>query len=152
MSGAVSYELFSARVGSASSGFTPDGGIYETFLNNTGTDSVKGTIVVASTTTNNAVDIAPIGSMMPIGVIYESTVPNGLPVKVVVYGKAEVLLEDSQSATTGYWCSVSNTVAGRMIQESSEPTDTNHNREIGHSLQTVDSGTDVLALIQLHFN
>ncbi len=151
MSGAISYELFSARVGSTSGGFTPDGGIYETFINTTGI-SVKGTIVVASTTTNNAVDIAPIGSTMPIGVIYENEVPNGSPVKVVVYGKAEVLLEDNQSATTGYWCSVSNTVAGRMFQQPSEPTDTNHNREIGHSLQTVDSGTDVLALIQLHFN
>lgn len=151
MSGVISYELFSARVGSTSSGFTPDGGIYETFVNNTGT-SVKGTIVVASTTTNNAVDIAPIGSTMPIGVIYENAVPNGSPVKVVVYGKAEVLLEDNQSATTGDWCSVSNTVAGRMFQQSSEPTDTDHNREIGHSLQNVDSGTDVLALIQLHFN
>lgn len=151
MSGTISYELFSARVGCTSSGFTPDGGIYETFINTTGI-SVKGTIVVASTTTNNAVDIAPIGSIMPIGVIYEDKVPNGSPVKVVVYGKAEVLLEDSQSATTGYWCSVSNTVAGRMLQQPSEPTDTNHNREIGHSLQTVDSGTDVLALIQLHFN
>lgn len=151
MSGVISYELFSARVGSSSSGFTPEGGIYETFVNNTGT-SVKGTIVIASATTNNAVDIAPTGSTMPIGVIYENAVPNGSPVKVVVYGKAEVLLEDSQDATVGYWCSVSTTDAGKMSQQLSEPTDTNHNREIGHSLQSVTGGTDVLALIQLHFN
>ena len=150
MSGSVSYELFSSKVGSSGSGFTPEGGVYETFVNHTGV-SVKGTIVVASTTIYNAVDIAPASTAMPIGVIYENEVANGSPVKVVVYGKAEVLLKDEQSSSYGYWCGVSD-VDGRMYQISTVPSTAEHNREIGHSLQANASGTDVLSRIQIHFN
>lgn len=150
MSASVSYELFAEKVGDSDNGFTSDGGLYETFVNNTGT-SVKGTIVIASKTIFNAVDIAPANSSMPIGVIYESGVANGSPVKVVVYGKAHVLLKDGQGATLGYWCGVSDT-AGRMYQVSTVPSTTEHSLEIGHSLQSNVSGTNVLSLIQVHFN
>ncbi|MFA6860472.1 MAG: hypothetical protein WCR30_03705 [Clostridia bacterium] len=150
MSGVVSYELFSSRLGTSQTGVTSEGGIFETFINNTGT-SVKGTIVVASITVADGVDIAPIDSVMPIGVIYESGIDNGFPVKVVTYGKAEVLLKDGQSSTIGYWCGVSDT-AGRMYQALTAPSTIEHSREIGHSLETTASGTNVLSLVQLHFN
>lgn len=150
MSGTVSYELLSSKIGSVSNGFTTEGGIYETFVNNTGI-SVKGTIVVASTAVDNAVDIAPANSQMPIGVIYESGIVNGSNVKVVVYGKSQVLLKNGESSIRGYWCGVSD-VAGRMYQQSSLTSNTEHNREIGHSLESIISGTNVLSLIQLHFN
>lgn len=114
MSGLVSYELFNSRFPSGTNGFTSEGGIYEIFINKTGADSVKGTIVVASTSVDNAVSIAPAGSPMPIGVIYESGIADGSSVKVVVYGKAQVLLADGHAATHGYWCGVSSLVAGRM--------------------------------------
>lgn len=131
-------------------GFTVDGGIYETFINNTGV-SVKGTIVVASTNLSNAVDIAPANSSMPIGVIYEDDIANGSPVKVVVYGKAQVLLKNGEASTNGYWCGVSD-VPGRMYQLSSVPSTAEHNREIGHSIESKVTETDVLSYIQLHFN
>ena len=150
MSGLVGYELFAARVGGGSNGFTTEGGIYETFINNTGI-SVKGTIVVASTSADNAVDIAPANSQMPMGAIYENGIVNGSNVKVVVYGKAEILLKDGESSNRGYWCGVSDT-AGRMYQLSAAPSTTEHNREIGHSLKTTTSGINVLSLIQMHFN
>jgi len=150
MSGVVSYELFNTRFPS-SNGFTSDGGLYETFINDTGAPSILGTIVVASSTVADAVSTAPISSMMPIGVIAEDGIANGSPVKVITYGKAYVLLKDGESATLGYWCGVSD-VAGRMYQLSAVPVTPEYNQEIGHSLNTTASGTDVLSLIQVHFN
>ncbi len=150
MSGAVSYELFAERMGSGNIGFTPEGGIFQTFVNNTG-NSVKGTIVVASTSVDNAVDIAPGDSPMPIGIIYENGISNGNPVKVVTSGKAAVLLKDDEPAARGNWCGVSD-ITGRMMQKATAPSTTEHYREIGHSLENKNSGTDVLALVSLHFN
>lgn len=69
----------------------------------------------------------------------------------LVYGKAEVLLKNGLASNRGYWCGVSD-VAGRMYQSSSVPSTTDHNREIGHSLESKTSGTNVLSLVQLHFN
>lgn len=151
MSGLVSYELFNSRFPSGTNGFTPEGGIYEIFINKTGTASVKGTIVVASTSVDNAISIAPAASPMPIGVIYESGIDDGSPVKVVVYGKAQVLLADGQGATHGYWCGVSNLVAGRMFQAALPPA-LQLSQEIGQSIQTSSDGTNVLSLVQIHFN
>lgn len=150
MSGIVSYDLFVERIGSGAIGFTPEGGIYGSFINNTGT-SLKGTVVAISSSLPNAVDIAPAGSVTPVGVIYESGIPNGSPVKIVIYGKAEVLLENSQASSLGYWCGVSTTQAGRMIQLSTVPITEQLNNRIGYSLQSVSGGTDVLSLVQLHF-
>lgn len=144
----MSYELLSARFGS--SGFTPDVGIYQTFINNTGT-SVKGTIVVASSSVDNAVDIAPANSSFPIGVVFESGVSNGSSVKVVIYGKAQVLLKNSETSTHGYWCGVSD-VNGRMYELVTVPNVTDHWKEVGHSLETKTGGTDVLVWVQVHFN
>ena len=132
------------------SGFTSYGGYYETFKNNTGT-SVEGTIVIASTSEYNAVDIALADSSSPIGVIYESGIINGNPVKVVVSGKAQVLLNNLVPSALGYWCGVSAT-AGRMYQSATVPSTTEHNREIGHSLESQGAGTDVRSLVQIHFN
>jgi len=151
MSGTVSYELFASRFPSDGNGFTTEGGMYATFINKTGANSVKGTIVITSTTTDNAVETAPANSEMPIGVIYENGIADGSPVKVVVYGKAEVLLKNTEPATHGYWCGVSDT-AGRMYQRATAPSTTEHSREIGHSLQSTAAGTNVLSLVQLHFN
>ncbi len=151
MSGAVSYELFAEKTGGGSSGFTAEGGIFETFVNNTGV-SVKGTIVVASATVDHAVDIAPADSQMPIGVIYENGIANGSPVKVAVSGKAEVLLKNDTASVRGFWCGVSD-AAGRMYQADAPPgTLEENNRKIGHSLSTGDSGTDVLSMVELHFH
>lgn len=148
MSSSVSYEYLSSILNGCS--FTTEGGLYQIFINKTGASSVKGTIVSASTTTDNAVQIAPANTEMPIGVIYESGIADGSAVKVVTYGKADVLLKNGEASTHGYWCGVSDT-AGRMYQLSS-PNPTAHYREIGHSLESKSSGTNVLSRVQLHFN
>jgi hypothetical protein len=152
MSGSVSYELFASKIGGSEVGFTTEGGLYQVFINDTGADSVKGTIVVASTQTEDAVEIAPADTQMPIGAIYEDGIADGSNVKVVTYGKVQVLMEDSSASTKGYWCGVSGT-AGRMFQQSSAPVGTSiHNREIGKSLEDTVAGTDVLSWVQMHFN
>lgn len=148
----MSVQLYNivCACGNANLGVTAEGGIYETFVNHTGT-SVKGTIVIASTSVANGVDIAPKKTAVPIGVIYESGIENGANVKVVVYGKAQVLLASTKTATIGYWCGVSDDTDGRMYQLQDAPVGTStHNQEIGHSLQTSTAGS--LSLIQLHFN
>jgi hypothetical protein len=150
MSGVVSYELFQSRI-PVNNGFTADGGLYGTFINDTGDVSVLGTIVKASPNLDNAVSVATGDSFMPIGVIAEDGVLIGGNVKVVTYGKAYVLMKDYETATRGYWCGMSDT-DGRMIQLVSVPAATEHFREIGHSLQSQPAGEDVLALVQLHFN
>lgn len=147
MSGTVSYDLFTSRLGSGNNiGFTPEGGLYLTLVNNTGL-SVKGTIVIASATVDNGVDIAPASSQMPIGVIYESGVANGSLVKVVVYGKAEVLLRDGESATNGYWAGTS-VDSGRMYQAAIPSL--LPGQQIGNSLEDKASGTDVLSYVFVH--
>lgn len=131
-------------------GFTPDGGVYQTFINQTG-DSVQGTIVMQSAADDNTVVIAAANSPLAIGVIYEGGIANGSPVKVVVYGKAQVLLRDGQSVGRGGWCVLSNTVDGRM----EEGTITGallvseYAKGIGISLEDKSSG---LAWVQLQFN
>lgn len=151
MAGIVSYELLNSKTNTNGTWFTAEGGVYATYINNTGSASVKGTIVVASTALDNAVEIASASSQMPIGVVYETGVANGDPVKVVIYGRAEVLLRDGESASQGYWCGTS-IVSGRMYQLSAPPLLTDYYREIGHSLETTASGTDVLSMVTLHFN
>jgi len=103
MSGVVSYELFSSKLPSEEIGFTSIGGLYQTFVNDTGSDSVLGTIVVASTSVDGGVSVAPAGSQMAIGIVAENGVNDGDPVKVVTSGKAYVLLRDSLSSNNGYW-------------------------------------------------
>ena len=137
--------------GGGATGFTIEGGLYVTLINGTGAASVKGTVVVASTAIDKAVRIAPANSDMPMGVIYDNGVANGGNVKVVVCGNAETLLKNGQAASRGFWCGISD-VAGRMYQVVNPPSTTEHNRELGHSLETKASGTNVLALVNLHWN
>ena len=140
------------KVGSGVSGFTTDGGMYQTFINNTGLPSIKGTIVIASNAITNGVKIATANSFVSIGVIYDDGILNGQPIKVVICGKAKVLLKNGQSCIQGDWLGVSDN-AGRMYSNGAEPPSTSdHNREIGHSLESKSSGINVLALVTLHFN
>ena len=151
MSSSVSLEYLNTVIGGGGNiGFTADGGLFITLINNTGT-SVKGTIVSACTTSDNCAMTAPANSIMPIGVIVENGVLNGSPVKVAISGKAYVLMKNGQSATRGFWVGCSDN-AGRAYMIVDPPSTSLHSSEIGHSLETKASGTNVLALIDLHFN
>jgi hypothetical protein len=136
-----------------STGFTTDGGYYVTLTNKTSAASVKGTIVMAAAGTGNAVDIATANTPFSLGVIYESGVADGSPVKVVVSGRAQVLLRDGSGATRGYWCTISNLTDGRMIQSAALPLlVADYAAGIGISLQDAAADVNVLAWVMLQFN
>lgn len=128
---------------------TVDGGLAIKLINKTGAPSVKGTVVIASTTTDGAFELAPSSSQYPIGIVYEAGIADGSDCLVVVAGIAEVLINDSQAATHGDWARVSTTVNGRARCTGFEAG--NHDLEIGHCIQSVGAGTNQLAKVVLHF-
>jgi hypothetical protein len=134
---------------------TPEGGMIERYINDTGASSVKGTVVeVARNAVDDAVDIAGTSSDDVIGVIYDDGVADGDFVWVVTQGKAQVLLEDGTIATRGFWVGTGLTTPGRADATSADPPGfvLRHFDEIGHCLETKGAGTDVLVLVHLHFN
>ena len=132
-------------------GITPEGGIALKLTNRTGSNSVKGTIVIASASYDSAFAVSASDENMAIGAVYENGIADGSACWVVISGVAEVLLKDGVAGTRGYICYCSAT-AGRMDQASTVPADAVHFREIGHCIEAKSSGTDVLAKIVMHFN
>jgi hypothetical protein len=128
------------------------------YINKTGALSVRGTLLELSDTTANGVQANDADENHPIGVMEFSGVPDGGLCWVVTDGPAYVLIEDGTTATLHYWARVSITDAGRAdITNAEAPGGTitaleNHLKEIGHCMESVGSGTDVLALVHLHFN
>ena len=140
---------------------TPLGGFAVKFVNKTGANSVYGTVCDISATTFRAVDVEEAAGSDPIGIMYGdnegNAVADGSDVWVVTGGPAEVLLENGTAATMGNWVGTADTDAGRAdatVTEGNIPnlTFAEHFREIGHCMQTIGSGTDVLALVKTHFN
>lgn len=126
--------------------------------NRTGAVSVKGMVVTASDTYDNAFAINPADIPKPFGVVYESGIADGAECYVVTGGVADVLLQDNTAATRGYWAKVSDTAAGRAdIRNQMPPGGTiaaleDHGAEIGHCIQSVTAGTNKLARCVIHFN
>ena len=137
--------------------WTAEGGLAISLTNKTGAASVKGMIVDASTTTDDAFGIEGADDLNPIGVVYEAGVADGSECWVVVQGIAEVLLKDSTASTKGYWVKVSD-AAGRADATNAAPPGGTvqaleiHMQEIGHCIESKTAGTDVLAKIVMHFN
>jgi len=140
------------NVGALRTMLTVEGGIAIKLTNKTGANSVKGSVVSASTALNYACMLQD-HQVAAIGVVYEDGVPDGAEVWVVVQGMADVLLENSTAATRGYWVYCS-TVDGRANATLAGPPAgaDEHFKEIGHCIQTIGAGTDVLARAVLHFN
>lgn len=137
---------------------TAEGGIAIPLINKTGAPSIKGTLVNTEANTDFGVNTVAADEPDIIGAIYQDGIPDGESVLVVISGAAQVLLEDGTTATRGYWCRVSATQAGRADITNAEPPGGTinaidaHFKEAGHALESVGSGTDVLATIILHFN
>jgi len=133
--------------------FTEEGGFAILLTNKTGAASVKGTIVEADTTTDNAFKASAASSDDPIGIVYEAGVADGSECWVVIYGIAEVLLKDTTASTRGYWVMTSD-AAGRADATNAAPPGfvASHFQEIGHCIESKTAGTDVLAKIVMHFN
>lgn len=130
---------------------TPDGGIGIRLKNATGTGSVRGSVVRASLTADDSFDLEPAGGDDAIGVVYTDGVAGGQYATVVIGGIADVLLQNGETATRGYWVRVSASVAGRAAMEAT-PNPMTHWTEIGHCIESKASGTNVLARCVLHFN
>ena len=137
---------------------TVEGGIAVKLTNKTGAASVKGTLVIADTTTDDAFKIMPANGVMVIGAVYENGIADGSECWVVIAGIAEVLLEDSTAATRGYWARTSVNDNGRADITNAAPPGGGipeldiHTAEIGHCIESKSAGTDVLAKIIMHFN
>lgn len=121
---------------------TSEKGHLAKMTNGTGSTSVKGTLVAASTTMSAAVMIPATGYDI-IGVIYESGVLANSPVWVWLPGSyCRALLVDSVGMSRGQRLAASTSTLGRMTTSTS---DSDHLR-IGFSLQVQSGGTDVLGL------
>jgi len=131
--------------------FTPEGGLAVLYKNRTGANSVKGMIVAASTSYDNAIYTAPANADMPVGVVYENGIADTYDVWVVVSGVADVLMKNTVAPVHGYVAFVSST-AGRADCGGSIPANAEHWREIGHLLESKTGGTDVFSKVTLHFN
>ncbi len=135
-------------------GLTGDGGLCVKLTNATNLTSVKGWVVQASTSSNNAFQIG-INAYDAIGCCYESGIPSGQQAWVVVSGIASVLLHNTSSR--GGWIQPSTTQAGRGLEMTPPSglgslTQDMHFKEIGHCLEQFASGSDYLAKAIIHFN
>jgi hypothetical protein len=136
--------------------FTPEGGYAIKVINDTGANSVKGTIMEASKAVDEAVILAGIDDPDPMGIMYSDGIADGEEVWVVVSGIAEVLY--STAVTRGTFARVPETgdasaTAGYAIAEAlpAPPFATNkHFQELGHPLESI--GAPGLAKTIIHFN
>ncbi len=137
--------------------FTPEGGIAVRLINKTSAPSVKGTIVVADSTTDDAFKVATGSDPDCIGVVYDDGVADGSECWVVTFGIAEVLLKDATASTRGYWVQASDT-GGRADATNAAPPGggvteiDRHFTEVGHCIEFKNAGTNVLCKVVMHFN
>lgn len=76
---------------------TSDGGVAIHLKNNTGGESIEGYVVAIDDSENSSVKYIAQGGLNPIGVFYESGIPNGVDALVVVSGIANVYFSGSVS-------------------------------------------------------
>jgi len=139
--------------------FNEKGGKMTRYLNGTGAASVKGTLVQLDSNADLSVDTMGTSDPDCVGVIWSAGVADGDPVWVVTEGPAEALLEDSTASTRENWVRRSPNQAGRADATLAAPSGGTINElrehlegEVGHCMESVSSGTDVLCWIHLHFN
>lgn len=135
---------------------SPEGGLIRLYVNDTGGVSVKGTVVQLSSAIDLAVKKVIVDVPNPIGVIYNSGVPQGGKVWVVFTGSAYVLFN---TAVTRNWLvrtfigSDSGYIEGYGLAEPfpSSPFATDkHFCEFGHSEES--TVTPGLCRVNLHMN
>ena len=147
------------KVGTDESAFgvdaaTGERGFLVRMVNGTGSASVKGTLVSASTTTDHHF-IAQANEFDAFGVVAEAGIADGAECWIWVNGSTcQVLWEDGESATRGYLalCAPTDGRALNVQVPNTNPTVGEHFKEIGHAKESKASGTNVLVLCQIHFN
>lgn len=134
---------------------TNERGLLVKMINRTGGTSVKGTLVSASTSADREV-IHQANEYDTVGVVQEAGVAEGSEMWVWMVGSVcQVLYKDGVAATHGNILIAADT-DGRAIDLANPggglPGTDTHFKECGHVLQSVGAGTNVLALVVLHFN
>lgn len=139
-----------ARISSSLIKFTSEGGLAIKLLNKTGAPSVKGTVVSASTGTDEAF-MAQADEVSAIGVVYDNGVADAALCWVVIRGIAQVLLKDTTAATKGYfvYCSATD---GRAETKAAPADDAEHFKQVGSCIEDKTQGTSVLTKCVLSFN
>jgi hypothetical protein len=132
---------------------TGEYGLQIKLTNKTGAPTVKGQLVEPSSSTDMAFDTSDIDDLDCIGVVYEAGVADGSDAWIWTgHGTVcQVLLKDGTASTRGNWVGTSDT-AGRADATTATPPGAvlGHFQEIGHCLESVSSGTNVLARILFH--
>lgn len=123
------------------------GGYAIRLTNRTGSNTVAGQIVKASTATDDAFALAGVNELMPIGVILESGVSNGSEAWIVVSGIVVVLVDAGGCARGDRLITAA---IGGFATVNNAPSVAVHFQEIGHSIETrVGAG---LVRCVVHFN
>jgi hypothetical protein len=124
-------------------------------VNRTGAASVLGTLVSLSTTADNEY-IRQANEFDTVGVLAESGIAEGAEVWIWKPGsRCQVLFKDGVTPTRGNILIAADTDGrGNSIANpgSGLPAVETHFKECGHVCQSVASGTDVLALCEIHTN
>ena len=151
----ISASINSMAFGNTKAQTNPDGGFMVRLINKSGAATVKGH-VVSNSLTAGGVEKIVIGEPDPIGVFYESGIPDGQEVWVVVSGIAQVFFVGAATAghlARGFVSGEADYVSGQAKSEAiptaSFATD-KHFYEIGHVIETT-SGPGLAKCI-LHFN
>lgn len=138
---------------------TPIGGIAIQKINKTGAPSIKGTVIEVDDSQDFSIKLTEADTDDATGIIYNSGIPDGGLVWVVIDGAADALLEDSSACLHGNWARTSITQAGRVDATNLGPPAgglilelEQHFKEVGHCEQSVTAGTDKLARINIHLN
>lgn len=141
---------------------TKAGGLAVKLVNKTGAASVRGTIVDATSTLDDAFKVTDADELQPIGAVYEVDVADGSWCWIVVAGRCQVLLEGGTASTHGNWVYTSD-VAGYADATLAAPPGggipelETHMQEIGHCLESLpalggEAMIPQLCWIMMHFN
>ncbi len=136
---------------------TPECGIAFLMINDTGFDSVKGTIVECSKVVPCGYVISVVDSNHAMGVVYQSGIPDGQETWIVRLGYAFVLLEDGTASNHGNWVRTSLNQMGRADATGIDPPGggiielDNHLKEIGYAQESISAGTNKLCRIFVNF-
>ena len=138
-------------------GISELGGVAVKLNNGSGVASVKGTIVIADINADDSFDIAGADEPQSIGIVYDDGIADGAECWVILAGIADVLLKDTTASVHGNWVYVSDTPgraeATLLVPPGGGVVELDvHMGEIGHALESIAGGNDVLARVCLHFN
>ena len=133
---------------------TGEKGTLRRYINGSGSASVKGCVLSASTTNDFRV-VLQANEYDAFCICAESGIDDGALMWCWIIGSTcQVLFKDGESATRGFVALCADT-DGRCLNvavPSSTPGAAEHWKEVGHVAESKSSGTDILVLVHTHYN